>query len=410
MKILVLGGTGKIGAAVAWDLAREDGVGAVGLVARSAEALRRTERWIGSEKIVLHPGDVTGPDLEGVLGGYEVVVIALPDRRTSYRAAHQAIAQGVHVVDMLEEYHRRPDPYETEGLELPPGMTAAEYGEWLHEQALRNEVTFLDGIGFAPGISNITVGEGIRKLDQAVSAVARVGGIPDKAAAARHPLRYMVTWAFDHVLREYMIKVQVKKDGQVVEVDALTDRETFPFRQFGVDEVLECAITPGMPSFIYTRPELRDFAEKTIRWPGHYAAVDVLRECGLLDLKPVQIDGVEVVPREVLARVLSPRLRPGPEEGDVCVMWNTVLGTKAGRPARVDYYLWDTADPRTGISAMARVTGFAAAIGARFVGEGKIRTRGIVAPEDAIGGDLYPEFIAELARRGIAVREVESLS
>ncbi len=410
MKILVLGGTGKIGAAVAWDLAREDSVGTVGLFARSAEALRRTKRWIGSEKIVLHPGDVTGPDLEKVLGEYEVVVIALPDRRTSYRAAHQAIAQGVHVVDMLEEYHRRPDLYETEGLELPAGMTAAEYGEWLHEQALCNEVTFLDGIGFAPGISNITVGEGIRKLDQAVSAVARVGGIPDKAAASRHPLRYMVTWAFDHVLREYMIKVQVKKDGQVVEVDALTDRETFPFRQFGVDEVLECAITPGMPSFIHTRPELRDFAEKTIRWPGHYAAVDVLRECGLLDLEPVQIDGAAVVPREVLARVLSPRLRPGPGEGDVCVMWNTVLGTKAGRPARVDYYLWDEADPRTGISAMARVTGFAAAIGARFVGAGKVRKRGIVAPEDAIGGDLYPEFIAELSRRDIAVREVESLS
>lgn len=55
-------------------------------------------------------------------------------------------------------------------------MTAEEYGEWLHEQALRNEVTFLDGIGFAPGISNITVGEGIRKLDRARSAVARVGG------------------------------------------------------------------------------------------------------------------------------------------------------------------------------------------------------------------------------------------
>lgn len=410
MKILVFGGTGKIGATVAWDLVREDSIEAVGLVSRSPDALQRTKQWIGSEKVVLHPGDVAGGGVRKVLADYDVVVNALPDRRTSYRAAHQAIEHGVHVVDMLEEYHRRPDPYETEGLELPPGMTAEEYGEWLHEQALRNEVTFLDGIGFAPGISNITVGEGIRKLDRARSAVARVGGIPEKAAAARHPLRYMVTWAFDHVLREYMIKVQVKKNGRVVEVDALTDRETFPFRQFGVNETLECAITPGMPSFIYTRPELGDFAEKTIRWPGHYAAVDVLRECGLLDLDPVRLDGMAVVPREFLARLLTPRLQPRPGERDVCVMWNTVLGTKAGRQARVDYYLWDEADPVTGISSMARVTGFAAAIGARFVGAGKIRGRGIVPPEDAITSELYPEFIADLARRGIAVREVESSS
>jgi hypothetical protein len=33
-----------------------------------------------------------------------------------------------------------------------------------------------------------------------------------------------------------------------------------------------------------------------------------------------------------------------------------------------------------------------------------------VPPEDAITSELYPEFIAELARRGIAVREVESSS
>ncbi|MCR4391535.1 MAG: saccharopine dehydrogenase NADP-binding domain-containing protein [Candidatus Acetothermia bacterium] len=409
MKVLVFGGTGKIGAAVAWDLAREATVETVGLVARSKAALERTKRWIGSPKIRLHQVDASGPEAQRAMAEYDVGVIALPDRRTSYKVAHLAIENGLHIVDMLEEYHRRPDAYETEGLETPPGMSAAEYGEWLHGQAVKNEVTFLDGIGFAPGLSNITVGEGIRKLDRAESAIARVGGIPAKAAAARHPLRYMVTWAFDHVLREYMIKVQVITEGKVVEVDALTDRERFRFRQFGVDEELECAITPGMPSFIYTRPELREFAEKTIRWPGHYQAIDVLKECGLLDLTPVRVGRKEVVPREFLSHLLTPKLQPGPEDTDVCVMWNTVQGTKGGRRARIDYYLWDEADRETGISSMARVTGFAAAIGARFVGAGKIKATGIVAPEDAIAGDLYAEFIAELAKRRIVVREILSV-
>jgi len=171
---------------------------------------------------------------------------------------------------MLEEYHRRPDPYEIEGLEIPDGMSVDEYGEWLHERAETRGVTFLDGIGFAPGISNITLGEGIRKLDKAESAIARVGGIPTKEAAGRHPLKYMITWAFDHVLREYMVRLKVIKNGESVEVNAASELEVFRFTEFGQDEVLECAITPGMPSFIFTRPNLNEFAEKTVRWPGHW--------------------------------------------------------------------------------------------------------------------------------------------
>lgn len=177
-----------------------------------------------------------------------------------------------------------------------------------------------------------------------------------------------------------MVRVPIRLDGRVVEVDALTGRERFRFQACGVDEELECAVTPGMPSFIHTRPELRSFAEKTIRWPGHYDAIQTLKECGLLALEPVDVDGRAVVPRKVLSAVLTPRLLPGPGEGDVCVMWNTVEGTKGGRRARVDYYLWDEADRETGISSMARVTGFSAAIGARMLAEGRSPGRGSSPP------------------------------
>jgi saccharopine dehydrogenase-like NADP-dependent oxidoreductase len=118
------------------------------------------------------------------------------------------------VVDILEEYHRRPDTYETEGLEVAASMSLEEYGESLHRSAQESGVTLLDGMGFAPGLSNITLGEGIRKV-QAESAVARVGGIPSRQSAKRHPLKYMITWSFGHVLREYMVKVRVIQDGKI---------------------------------------------------------------------------------------------------------------------------------------------------------------------------------------------------
>jgi len=266
MKVLVFGGSGGIGKAVAWDLAQDGDVKAIGIVGRRKDSLDATKKWIGSDKVIPQPIDIMNrEEIKTLMRLYDVGVIALPDRRTSYSLVHSAVEAGLHVVDMLEEYHRRPDAYELEGLMLPQGMDLNEYGDWLHETAIENGVTFVDGMGFAPGLSNVTVGEGIRKLDKAETAVARVGGIPSKEAAANHPLRYMITWAFDHVLREYMVKLNVIKDGEVVEVPALIDRERFKFERFGVEEELECAVTPGMPSFIFTRPELKGFAEKTVR-------------------------------------------------------------------------------------------------------------------------------------------------
>lgn len=406
MKVLVFGGSGKMGEAVVWDLVKQEDVETVGLVGRREQALEKSRDWIGSEKIRLHALDIGDAEKTmEIMRQYDVGVITLPDRYTSYKVIDAAVRAGLDIVDMLEEYHRRPDKYETEGLEKPKDMGLDEYGDWLHEQAIANDVTFLDGIGFAPGISNITVGEGIRKLDKAETAVARVGGIPSKIAAARHPLRYMITWAFDHVLREYMVKVDVRKNGKVVEVNSASELEPFTFNRLGQNEDLECAITPGMPSFLYTRPELKEFAEKTVRWPGHWGGIHTLKECGMLDLEPVEIDGASIAPRDFLLAVIRPRLQPLEGDTDVCVMWNTVTGMKDGQKTRIDYYLWDEADTVNRISSMGRVTGFSAAIGTLFIGRGLITQKGIVPPEDAIDSKLYGPFIEELLKREITVLE-----
>ena len=406
MNILIFGGSGKIGAAVAWDLVKEEDVETVAIIGRRGDALERTKTWLASPKVKSYILDVANTRaLQNLMQQYDVGVSALPDRKTNYKVAETAIESGLNIVDMLEEYHRKPDPYEVEGLEMPDGMSVNDYGEWLHERSLERGVTFLDGMGFAPGISNITLGEGIRKLDKAESAIARVGGIPSKVAADKHPLKYMITWAFEHVLREYMIKVKVIKDGKIVEVDATSDLEEFKFTEFGHEETLECAITPGMPSFIYTRPSLLEFAEKTIRWPGHWQGVQVLRECSMLDLQPIEIRDLKIAPREFLLAVIEPKLRPLAGDTDVCVMWNTVVGIRNGKQTKIAYYLWDEADTRNKISAMARVTGFSAAIGALFIGRGMITNKGIVPPEDGIKGETYEAFMGELEKRDIRVLE-----
>ncbi|MEW5984202.1 MAG: saccharopine dehydrogenase C-terminal domain-containing protein [Acidobacteriota bacterium] len=406
MKVLVFGGSGKMGAAVAFDLLRETDVTTIGLVGRRREALEHTRDWLRDPRVMLHQADVEKKDdVMALMKQYDVGVNTLPDRRTSYLVVDAAVRTGVHIVDMLEEYHRRPDAYEVEGLVLPPGMSLNEYGDWIHETALKNHVCFMDGIGFAPGLSNITCGEAIRKLDVAECAIARVGGIPRKDVGEKNPLRYMITWAFWHVLREYVIKVNVLKDGTIVEVNAATDRERFVFDKFGKNEPLECAVTPGMPSFIFTRPQLKEFAEKTVRWPGHWDGVQTLKECGMLDIEPIAIGGGSIAPRDFLLARIEPNLRARPGDTDVCVMYNTVTGTKFGMKTRISYHLWDEADTLNGVSSMGRVTGYSAAIGAVMIGRGMIKERGCVPPEDCIYGENYSIFMRELEKRNINVLE-----
>jgi lysine 6-dehydrogenase len=404
VKVLVLGGAGRIGSAVAWDLASDETIETVGIVARNSQSLEETRSRIASEKVCAHVLDIADAEAaRRLMGHYDVAVIALPDRRSSYRMVEAAIDSSVNAVDVLEEYHRRPEPYETEGLEVPTGISLDKYGESLHRRAMENNVTILDGMGFAPGLSNITLGEGMRKVN-AVSAVARVGGIPSKKSASRHPLNYMITWSFGHVLREYMIKVKIMRGGKIVEVDATSGRESFRFAKCGVDEELECAITPGMPSFLYTRPSLLEFAEKTIRWPGHWQAIDAIKKCGLLDGEPFDFKGEMIVPRDFFLSLTEPKLRPLPGDEDICVMWNTACG----KEKKADHFMWAVSDFAHGISAMARVTGFSAAIGSRLLCSGQVRERGIVAPEEGITGEAYLEYLNELAKKGIIIEEVVS--
>ncbi|HET9914818.1 MAG TPA: saccharopine dehydrogenase C-terminal domain-containing protein [Anaerolineales bacterium] len=405
MNVLVIGAAGKMGKAVVAYFENDPAVRALGLLDANESVLLPLVKGNAVEKFKLHPVDVNNVgELKRVMEQYDVGVVTLPNRMLSYKVMEAAIEARLDLVDILEEYHRRPDNYQTEGFVIPPECCdSAEYGERLHEKAIRNDVLILDGMGFAPGLSNIATAHGIDLLDSVETAVARVGGIPNIECCAKHPLRYMTTWSLEHVLREYSIKTQILKNGKYTEVHALCDEETFQFNEFGIDEKLECAVTPGMPSFIYTHPELQYFAEKTVRWPGHYQGVRTLLECGLFDETPVDFDGVKISPRKFLLSIINPLLVPQNGDSDVCVMYNTITGKKNNIPQKIEYFMWEKADSK--FSAMARVTSFPAAIGAKVVASGNIDLKGIRAPEECILGKIYTWFLEELEKKNIYIKE-----
>jgi lysine 6-dehydrogenase len=408
MKVLSIGAAGKMGKAVVAYFVHDPEAETVGLLDAQGSVLKSMVKDDSQKKLRIHSIDLEDvAELKKVMQQYDVAVVTLPNRKLSYGVMEAAIDAGLDLVDVLEEYHRRPDIYQTEGFVLPTGCSNfEEYGEQMHAKAVRNNVLILDGMGFAPGLSNIATARGISQLDQANSVVARVGGIPNLESSAAHPLRYMTTWSLEHVLREYSIRTQIIRNGRKVEVAALEDPETFRFTEFGIDEDLECAVTPGMPSFVHTNPNLQYFAEKTVRWPGHYQGVKTLLECGLLDEKPLDYHGTQIAPKEFLLRTINPLLVPQEGEGDVCVMYVSVEGTKDGKPRKLEYFMWE--QPAGEFSGMARVTGYPAAIGAKLVASGRIDLKGIRAPEECVVGKEYDWFIGELKKKDITIKEKSS--
>jgi lysine 6-dehydrogenase len=405
LKILVIG-CGKMGSVIAWDLCRYADVAAVGLVDNHAPSLEKAAAWIQDERVTPHLlGSGFREQLTELMASYDVGIGALPLIRETNQLIEMAVEAEMDLVDIYGEYYRRPNESFLEGFNIPAGVTGEAYGEMLHQQALDKKITILCCMGFAPGLSNMTVGHGIAQMDSARTAIARVGGIPDVDVAHKYPMKYMVTWCWDQAIDSAMDTTRILKDGTFQHVDAMSEYERFSFQAFGKDLELEAFITPGMESFLFTRPELESCYEKTIRWPGYRDRMSFLKSCGFFDKTPLRVHNTNIVPREIAARIMEPELAPKKGDVDVSIMWNTVSGEKDGALSQIDYYMWVDSDREHHISSMARATGFPASISAVLMARGHALPRGIVSPEEAFDRTLYASMIDELETKGIVIKE-----
>ena len=138
---------------------------------------------------------------------------------------------------------------------------------------------------------------------------------------------------------------------------------------------------------------------KTLRYPGHADIMRAIRELGLLDLEPVQVDGAMVRPRNAFVAVVDSKLRK-PDGKDLVALQVVVAGTKGGSSASVTYRVLDFYDPKQGISAMMRTTAFSLSITGQMQADGRISEPGV---RPAYKVTPAREYLNELERRGITV-------
>ena len=142
---------------------------------------------------------------------------------------------------------------------------------------------------------------------------------------------------------------------------------------------------------------------KTLRYPGHAHIMEAIRELGLLDLAPVDVKGMKVVPRDVTVATMGPRLTK-PKGKDLVALRVTVEGKKGGKEKTVGWELLDYYDEARGISAMMRTTGYSLSITGQMQARGEIKPAGVHTPDECVPGAKY---IAELEKRGVHIREIK---
>ena len=380
MKMLVLG-AGLQGCACAYDLLQQPAVRQVTLADLRPDTL--PPFLAGDWKGRLRPVRLDVTDLAAVqetMRGHAAVMSAIPYYYNG-PMARAVVEAGCHFSDL-------------------GGNTEIVFEQKkLHEQALAKGVSVIPDCGLAPGMVNILAAEGIRRLDRAEQVRIYVGGLPQ---SPEPPLNYQIVYSLEGALDYYTTPSWVLRGAKPVQVDALSEVEPVEFP--APVGTLEAFHTGGgistLPFAYQGKVEVMEY--KTLRYPGHVAVMRPIRELGLLGIKPLEVKGQTVVPRDVFIAAVQPKLHK-PQGRDLVALQVQVSGQKGGRPHAVRFRLIDYFDAEHGISAMMRTTGYSLSVTGQMQADGRITEKGVRTPDEAVP---FRAYVDELGRRGIRIEEL----
>ncbi len=375
MNVLVLGG-GLQGSACTFDLLGQDDVESVVIADLQPERPRTIAPGEGRLRL-LELDFAAEEEVRRAMEGCDVALSAAPYQFNG-DLARLAIETGCDYCDL-------------------GGHTEIVFQQLaMGERARRADCTVIPDMGLAPGLSNVLAAEGVRWLDRAEEVRMYVGGLP---AHPEPPLNYQIVFSLEGAIDYLTTPSWILEDGHLKQEPPLTGIERLEFDDLGT---LEAFHTAGGASTLPWRFENRVgyLAYKTLRYPGHAELMRAIRDLGLLSDEPVQVGSQEVVPRDLFIAAATPRLmRPG--EPDLVVLRVRVSGERGGEPRTLTWNLIDREDPKTGITAMMRCTGFTLSIVGLLMGRDVIAETGVLAPDEGIPCE---PLVEELGRRGVRIR------
>ena len=391
MKLLVIG-SGMMGSAAAYDMARQADVSAVLIadndIGRAREVAARINRIVGEKKVRAVSLDAGNQKAAAqLMRGYDGALSAVP-YFLNLGLAKAALDAGCHFAD------------------LGGNNTVVRQELALSKKAEQKSVALAPDCGLSPGMASILGGELVRRLGGRADALKLyVGGLPERPMP---PFHYQLVFSVEGLINEYVEPARILRRGKIVTVEPLTEPEDFHMAGFAP---LVAFHTSGGTSTLPETFEGRvgECFEKTLRYPGHFDLLCELKELGLFSSEKITIGKSEIAPRAVMSKLFEGKFAgKGP---DVCIMrleahesvrTPGVRGLLGGRlKGRVaSFTLVDHYDPKTDMSAMMRTTAIPASIVLQMLASGAIAKRGAVLQERDVPAEL---FLEEMERRGIKI-------
>jgi saccharopine dehydrogenase-like NADP-dependent oxidoreductase len=403
MRVVVVGGAGAMGRWTVRDLTESEGVDEVVVADLDGSRAREAAGWAaarsgsnGTARVVgtaLDAGD--GQALRRAFAGADVVCNCAV-HATNLPVMEACADTGTGYVDLGGLFH-------TTRRQLA-----------LHDRFVAAGVTAVVGMGGSPGTTNVLAALAGRGLEVVEEVEIRLG-VADFAPSAA-PLA--VPYAIQTLLDEFAVPAMTFRDGQLVEVAAMSEQEELDFPP----PVGRVRVGHTLHSEVATLP--RYFADRGIRsvsfkvgFPAAFMdKMALLVGLGLAGTTPVELPGGRVIPRELLvAAITRTATLPGPETApdDAEAIWVRVRGRRAGpsgdpalaprEPARRVERLAECVvrpHPTWQASAGELDTGVPASVVAQFLAGGLIDRPGVLPPEEAVPPEPY---LAELAARNMEV-------
>jgi len=380
MKIFVLG-AGMMGRAVVHDLA---GVREVRQIAvadfdrgRAAQVAKKFGR--GRARAVFADVRAT-TELAKLLHGSDVVVNC-----TQYNwnldVMRAALAARVNYMDLGGLYH----------------MTKKQFA--LDGDFRRIDRLAIAGMGGAPGITNVMARALAEPLDRVEAIRVYNAGADEQKYDS--PIAY--TFSIETILDEMTTPPIAFENGRYVEKPMLSDPEPGKFPRPIGNIVLRHSIHSELGTLAesFRKKGVREVFFKINYEPQLVNLVQNLVHTGFTSREPIAVNGTCVAPRSVLLELLRKRATTKSPR-DVEALRVVVLGRRGRKRVASAMEIWAGHSTRPQLSAVARDTGFPAAIAAVMLGRGEIRGTGVQAPENVVPPQ---PFFGELKKRGFRFRK-----
>jgi len=309
VKVLVIG-AGAQGGPCASILAGEEPVEEIRLGDINLEIAQKVAEKINCEKI--QPIKLDASMKDDVVAAADGVDVILNFTLIKYNhlIMQAALAVGAHYVDtacsgeFLDEWIERDEPE-------------------FHTGFVKIGKTALVGCGFAPGMANILTHYACDQLDRVEQIIIRAGrgnsGRSDEVVSAWKP-----TWSPEILLEDYADPPLILKDGNFERVPIFSNPETYTFPE-PLGEVL---LSSHMHEEPYLIPKFyldKGLKHLDFRYPVD-KTVGAFIKMGFANNEPVDVNGVEVVPRDVLMKLVERPANAFLSENETKILQSELIG------------------------------------------------------------------------------------